>query len=302
MSFITLKRVVQAGYMSFRRNGWVSTATVLVMALVLFVLGNLIFLSALSNTVLSSFESKIDISVYFKPDSEEAAVLQVKKDLEAVPDVSEVSYVSKQQALDTFRERHKANATIISALDELGENPLAASLNIKAKDSSNYGAISNFLLDKNYPSVEKVNYFENQVVIDRLGAILGTTRKLGALLMFILGFIAVLVAFNTIRMAIYTMREEIGIMRLVGATSWFIRGPFLTTGILYGSVAALLTTIVFFPLVWLLAPRISLIVPNFDLYHYFLAHFFEFFGIMFGTGIGIGVVSSSIAVRRYLKI
>lgn len=297
-----LKRVLRAGYLSFRRNGWLSTATILVMALVLFVLGNLIFLGALANTALTALESKIDISVYFTADAPEQSILAVKRELEILADVSQVSYVSKDQAFDTFRKKHSSNALIVNALDELGENPLEASLNIRARDPSDYASISDFLLKKNYPIVDKVNYFENQKVIDRLGAVLGTVRGSGALLAIFLAFVSILVAFNTIRLAIYTMKEEIGIMRLVGATQWFIRGPFLVSGVLYGSTAAAVVTMLFFPLAWLASPKLTLLVPNFDLFQYFLTNFLEFFGIILISGIALGTVSSFIAVRRYLKI
>ena len=261
---VNFKRILRTGYLSFRRNGWLSTATVLVMALVLFVLGNLIFLGALAGTVLDTLESKIDISVYFVSDAPEQNVLAVKKEMEALPDVAQVNYISQNKALDQFREKHKANALIVGALEELGDNPLQASLNIKAQDPTNYATISDFLLKKNYPVVDKINYFENQKVIERLGSILTTVRGSGALLALFLAFVAILVAFNTVRLAIYTMREEIGIMRLVGATQWFIRGPFLISGVIYGGLAALATTLVFFPITWLASPRISLLVSDFD--------------------------------------
>ena len=299
---VNFKRILRTGYLSFRRNGWLSTATVLVMALVLFVLGNLIFLGALAGTVLDTLESKIDISVYFVSDAPEQNVLAVKKELEALPDVAKVNYISQNKALDQFREKHKANALIVGALEELGDNPLQASLNIKAQDPTNYATISDFLLKKNYPVVDKINYFENQKVIERLGSILTTVRGSGALLALFLAFVAILVAFNTVRLAIYTMREEIGIMRLVGATQWFIRGPFLISGVIYGGLAALATTLVFFPITWLASPRISLLVSDFDLFSYFLTNFFEFFGIILFAGILLGTASSFIAVRRYLKI
>jgi|SRR3989344_5239883 len=302
MKKITLRRILKAGYLSFRRNGWLSTATVMVMSLVLFVLGSLVFMGALANTLLAAFESKIDISVYFVSDANEQNIAQVKKELEALPEVSKVDYISRDRALAEFRERHKANALIADALDELGDNPLEASLNIRAVDPSNYSAISNFLLEKNYPIVDKINYFENQAVIERLGAIMGTVRGSGALLALFLAFVAILVAFNTIRLAIYTMREEIGIMRLVGATQWFIRGPFLVGGLLYGGVSAVVTTFLFFPLTWLVSPKISVLVPSFNLFGYFTGNFVEFFSIMLFSGILLGTASSLIAIRRYLKI
>lgn len=298
----TFKRIVKSGWLSFKRNGWLSAATIMVMVLVLFVLGGLVFLGALANTMLAAFESKIDISVYFSADAPEQSILQVKREIESLPEVAQVGYVSREEALAQFRDRHRANALIADALNELGENPLEASVNIRAKDPSSYGAISEFLLKKNYPIVDKINYFENQAVIERLGAIMGTVRGSGALLAAFLAFVSVLVAFNTVRLAIYTMREEIGIMRLVGATQWFIRGPFLISGILYGASAALIAVFIFFPLTWLVAPKIMVLVPSFNIFRYFTSNFLEFFAIMLFAGILLGTASSFIAIRRYLKI
>ncbi len=298
----TLGRILRSGWMSFRRNGWLSTATVTVMTLALFVLGNLIFLGALAQSVLLSLESKIDISVYFVPDAPNERIAAVRREIESIPDVAEVGFVSREQALAEFQERHKNNALILEALNELDENPLQASLNIRARDPENYGAISEFLRGKNYQVVDKINYFENRRVIDRLSAIVSTTRGFGGVVAVVLAFVAVLVAFNTIRLAIYTMREEIGIMRLVGATAWFIRGPFLVSGVLYGLIAAGLTTLIFFPIAWFISPKVALLVPDFYLFGYFTSHFGQFFGIMLVSGVGLGAASSFIAIRRYLRV
>lgn len=302
MSVITIRRVITAGFLAFVRNTWLSIATIMTLGLALFVLGNLIFVGAFVNTALRGFESKIDISVYFVPDAQEPQILAVKQDLEALPDVRDVMYVSRDEALARFRDRHKDDALIAGALEELGGNPLQASINIRATDPTHYAAISDFLTQKSYPIVAKINYSENQAVIKRLASIAGTIRGSGALLALLLAFIAVLVAFNTVRLAIYTMREEIGIMRLVGATQWFIRGPFLINGLLYGLTAAVAVTAVFFPLTWLASPKVSLLVPDFNLFNYFLTNLVEFFGIMSITGVVLGMGSSYFAMRRYLVI
>lgn len=302
MNLINLQRVLRAGFLGFRRNGWLSTATTMVMALVLFVLGNLIFAGAFADTALRSLESKIDITVYFTPEATDPEITAVRREVETLPEVRTVEYISRDAALARFRERHKENALIASALEELGDNPLQASINIAAVDPGRYGAISDFLAGKQYPFVEKINYFENQAVIERLSSVMGTVRGSGAVLTLILAFIAILVAFNTIRLAIYTVREEIGIMRLVGASAWFIRGPFLISGVLYGVAAAIMVLLVFFPLAWLASPKLSFLVPEFNLFGYFLSNVVQFSLIMLGGGVTLGVVSSFIAVRRYLTI
>lgn len=302
MKFITFRRVIKAGFLGFHRNGWLSAATTMVMALVLFVLGNLVFVGAFADTALRSLESKIDITVYFTSGAEESQITAVTREIEALPDVSSVEYISRDAALARFRERHKENALIASALEELGDNPLQASINIAAIDPGHYGTISDFLAGKKYPIVEKINYFENQAVIERLSSVMGTVRGSGAVLTLILAFIAVLVAFNTIRLAIYTVREEIGIMRLVGASSWFIRGPFLVSGVLYGVAAAIAVLAILFPITWLASPKLAFLVPEFNLFNYFLSNIVQFSLIMVVAGVALGTVSSFIAVRRYLTV
>jgi cell division transport system permease protein len=302
MAMITFKRVVRAGYTSFRRNAWLSLATIMITMLALFVIGNLVFLGAFATTVLAELESHIDVSIYFQPTASEQDIFSVKQDLEEHADVADVSYTSRDAALAAFRERNKDNKVITGALTELGENPLEASLNIKAKDSSRFASIAAFLDQKNYPVVDKVNFFENERVVERLGSILTAVRASGAVLALVLAVIAMLVAFNTFRLVIYTMREEIGIMRLVGGTSWFIRGPFLVAGALYGFFAALITTLIFFPITWYASPKLSFLVPEFSLFGYFTLHLVEFFLIMLTFGVGLGILSSFVAVRRYLHV
>ena len=298
----TLRRIIKGGYQSLVRNGWLSTATIMIMALVLFVLGMLMFLGAFANTAIHAFESKIDISVYFTPEAEEENIFAVKREVQSIPMVAEVAYISKEQAFAEFRDKHKNNAFIAGALEELGENPLVASLNIKAGDPTQYAAISEFLVKKNYSIIDKINYFENQEVIKRFTSLAGSARGAGALIAFVLAFIAILVAFNTVRLAIYTMREEIGIMRLVGASQWFIRGPFLITGIFYGVISAVAITLFFFPVTWLAAPHTTVLLPDFDPFQYFKNHIVQFFTLMLLTSTSLGVVSSAIAIRKYLRV
>lgn len=300
---ISMKRIVTYAWLSFRRNGWLSTAAILVMMLTLFVIGGLLLVSVIANTVLDDLESKIDISVSFKLGTPEEAILAIRRELEALSAVREVNYVSPEEALAEFRERHKDDPAILASLEELGdENPLPATLAIRAWDSSRFNEIAKFFEDRQFPAVEKVNYFENRKVIDRLSSIVRGVRTLGIAGVLILGFVAVLVAFNTVRLAIYAAREEINIMKLVGATNWYIRGPFMIEGLLHGGIAALATALLFLPLVWLASTKISVLLPQINIFEYFWQNFLQFSAILLAIGILLGVGSSLLAIRRYLKI
>ena len=300
---INLKRIIKTGIVGFWRNGWVSFATVLVMVLTLFVVGSLILTNVILTSVLETLEDKVDITVYFRLDAPEKDILAVRESLEGLGEIKEVEYITRDEALVQFRERHRENALITQSLEELGENPLGASLNVHATDPSHYKAISNFLEANILTGIlDKITYRQNELVIERLSGILSTARRVGVMVSLLLVGIAFLVALNTIRMAIYTSREEIKVMKLVGASNWYTRGPFLVEGFLHGLFASVIALLIFFPLTYWLGPQSEAFFGGPDLYVYYTTHAFELFLVLFLVGIIIGVLSSSFAIRRYLRV
>jgi cell division transport system permease protein len=302
MFWVNVKRVFKSGFMNFWRNGWVSLATILVMVITLFVLGSLIFGRALLNSTLSQLEDKVDITVYFKTGASEEEILSMKDKLSKLNEVKEINYISSEKALQDFKERHADNALITQSLDELAENPLGANLNIKAKDTSQYESIARFLEASAVSSIDKINFRQNKAIIERLGNILNASRNAGIGATLVLGIIAVLVTFNTIRLAIYTSKDEITVMRLVGASSRHIRGPFIVEGIMYGVFAAIFTILIFYPLTLWLGPLAERFFGGPDLFAYYISNFFQIFAILLVAGVGLGSLSSYIATRRYLKV
>jgi len=303
MKLTTIQRVSKTGFQNFWRNGWLSAATVSVMVLALTVILGLLLLSVLTEALIINLQNKIDISVYFKEGTPEENVLAVKNDLSGLGEVKSVEYVSEDEALKRFEERYQDNEIIIQVLGELDENPLEASLNIKAKESGEFPAIVSFLEDQKYQEiVSNINYYENKETIARLTSVISAIRKGGGIISFVLSVIAILVAFNTIRIAIYTMRDEINIMKLVGATNWFIRGPFLVEGIVYGAVSSLVTMLLFYPIIFLISPSLSKFFPGVNLYDYFQTNFLTIWLILLFIGAILGMAGSMIAIRKYLKI
>ncbi len=293
--------MIKAGFINFWRNGWVSLATILVMIVALFIIGSLILSKALLNATLAQLQDKVDITVYFKTDANEEDIISLKEKLAKLNEVKDISYVSAEEALAAFRSRHADNTLITQSLDEIGLNPLGANLNVKAKNPSQYESISRFLEASAIFSIDKINYKQNKIVIDRLASILNASRNAGVGITLVFSFIAVLVAFNTIRLAIFTSKDEISVMRLVGASSRFIRGPFIVEGIMHGLVAAVCTMIIFYPLTLWLGPLAEKFFGGINLFSYFLSNFFQFFAILLVAGMALGSFSSFIAVRRYLK-
>ena len=298
----TLFRIVQAGVFSFWRNIWLSSATIAVLVLSLSVATGILLLSVVAQAVVTELESKVDVSVYFKPDIEEQKITEVRKSLTEFPAVLEVRYTSKDDALEKFKERHAGNQAIEQALGELGDNPLEASLAIRAQDAASYEAVASFIENRFSQIIDNVNYRENAPIIEKLFAVTNALRVAGLILGAALFAIAGLIAHNTIRLAIFSMREEISLMRLVGASNWFIRGPFVVEGMLGGLIAGGATFFIFFGLVYLGAAPIAKFLPGVDMLVYYKTHWYEIFAFTAGLGILASTLSSYVAIRRYLKV
>lgn len=298
----TLYRIIKRGLLNFWRNGWLSAATIAVMILALLVFEGLMIFRVLTDAALTAIQEKIDISVYFKTTAPEDEILQIKTSLESLVEVRKVEYISRDEALKIFSERHQDDTTISEAIKELDNNPLAASLNVKAYDPKQYAIIASYLNNESLAAlVDKVTYFQNQVIIDRLSAMIDTAKRGGFFLTLFLSIVAGLVVFNTVRLAIYTNREEINIMRLVGASNKFIRGPYVAEGVLYGLIAAAISLIISYPLVYAASPYVAVLIPEMDLYGYFSANLLSLFGYLSLFGMLLAVISSAISIRKYLR-
>ncbi len=303
-----LKRVAKAGLFNFWRSGYVSLASILVMVVTLCTIGSVIFVGAILNTTMEELRNKVDVNVYFVTSAAETDILSLKTRIEALPEVEKVEYVSREQALENFRIRHENDQITLQALEELGDNPLGAALNIKALEPSQYEGIANFLNEENILDnageriIEKINYFENRTTIDRLSRIIGAIDRMGTILSLFLVFVSIVITFNTIRLAIYISREEISVMQLVGASKNYVRGPFVVTGILVGLLSGVITIALFFPAMYFLSGITENFFIGLNVFDYFKSNIFEISYIIIGSGVGIGALSSFLAVRRYLKL
>lgn len=305
--WVNAKRVARYGVAGFVRNGFISLAAVVIMTITLFVVAFLMIAGAALSSALSQLTDKVDVSVYFSVSATEEQVFDVRRSLEALPEVASVSYVSRDQALADFRERHANDQLTIQALEELGENPLGSALEVRAKETSQYENIAKYLGAQQESGtgagavIEKVNFYQNKTAIDRLTNIIETSRTLGFAIALILGAASVLIAFNTIRLTIYTSRDEIGVMNLVGANRWYVRGPFMIAGILYGISAGIVVLLLLYPVTIWLGPGSEKFLGTFNVFEYFTSQFPLIFLTVMGSGITLGALSSYLAVRRYLK-
>jgi len=272
------------------------------MILALFVVAGLLLFNVVTQAIVSNLEGKVDVSVYFSKEADEAKILKLRQELVDLSEVKSVDYVSQEEALKRFRETHKDNAVMIQSLQELDQNPLQASLNIKANYASQYETVANYLAQDRFQGViEKVNYKQNKEIIDRLSRLTGNIQNAGLVISLFLALVAVLVSFNTIRLTMYNWRDEISVMRFVGASNWFIRGPFVVEGILYGVCATAITILLLFPVLYVVSPKITSFLPEVDLMYFYQSNFWQFLSLLLLMGVALGGVSSFIAIRRYLK-
>jgi cell division transport system permease protein len=309
MIWTNIKRTLKSGFVSFWRNGSVSLASVLVMIVTLLVISSIIFIGAMLGSTLKTIESKVDINVYITRNASDTDISSLQKSVKNLPEVATVTLTSREESLVQFRQRHQDDELTLQALDEIGTNPLGASLNIRAKDPSQYETIVKFL-DSQKTGVdgggagiiERVNYSNNKAAIDALNRIMTSSRKLGTIVVTFFALVSILITFNTIRLAIYIFREEIAVMRLVGASEMYIRGPFVTVGLMYGAVAGIITLILLYPMTYYVGPLTFNLGTGLNVFNYYVGNFGQMFLVVVGTGLILGAVSSYLAVKKYLKV
>lgn len=308
MIFTTAKRMIRSGFVNFWRNGFLSFSSIVVLTLSLLVIASLMFFSALSDRYMTDIKNKVDVNVYFALSAKEADILTLKKTIESLPEVASVTYISREQALAEFNRRHEDNTRILQGLQEIGTNPLPAALNIRAKEPSQYESVARFFEGKNALSkdgtafIESVNYNKNKVIIDRLGTIISVVEQVGFAISIILALVAIIISFNTIRITIYHARDEIKVMKLVGASNMFIRGPFVVSGMMAGFIAAVLTLIVLYPIAYYTSQVTAVFSSDVTLLSYYISNFVQVVVVVAGSGVILGAVSSYLAVRRYLNV
>ena len=306
--FTNTRRIVKAGFVSFWRNALVSLSAVFVMTVALFVIGTTTLSSVFLQSTLAAIKDKVDINIYFNPDVSETDILTLKRSLEGIPEVAKIEYISRDTAIANFKTRHENDYLMTQALDELADNPLGAILNIKAKEPSQYEAIANHIkneqdaLSSGVNPIASVNYGKNKIVIDRLTAITAGVARVSTALLLLLVGIAIVITFNTIRLAIYISRDEIAVMRLVGASNMFVRGPFIVEGIMYGIVAAIIATALLYPVMLWLKGATEGFYGGTDLFVYYLQNLNQILSVLLASGVVLGALSSVLAVRRYLKV
>lgn len=303
MESISLLRVIKTGAINFYRNFWLSATATLIMVITLAILTLTLVTFNITSVAIQNIQERVDISVYFKTEVSEQQIFSISSELEQLPEIAAVKYISAADALASFKEKHSDNQLIQDSLGQLTDNPLPPTLQVKAKNLDDYPKIAEELSKSDYAAfIDKVNFQDNRSVIERLSRILSAVKRLGVGMAVVFCFIAVLVIFNTIRLTIFNRREEVEIMKLVGATNWYIRWPFIIESILYALAASIITILFTIPIFNYLLPRLNIYLGTNLTSDTWGFNLWIIFAIQLVTALILGIISSTIAIRRYLRI
>ena len=299
----SLLRIIKSGWIDLRRNSGLSFATIFIMVLAISLTTSLLIFQKTSQVLTQTIDEKMDMYVYFNEELSSDDILEIQNELSKIPEIKDMEYVSRDEALQRFVSRHKDDETLMESLRELGKNPLLSSLNIRAWEASQYAAISSFLDDSSLGNlIFKIDYQEKKPVIEKLSSISSGISTAGIIISIVLFLMAILVAFNTVKLSIYNSKEEIETMRLVGASNNFIRGPFLVQGIIVGASASLITFLIFGAGLFLISPGLKFLLSGFNIFSYFIGNWLFVFSIQLASGAGLGIISSWLAIRKHLRV
>lgn len=302
--FISLWRVTKFAFQDLGRNLGLSFMTVFILVLMLLSVNMLWAVDVLTSEAVDMVKEQINVSLYFKAEAADKEVDEVQKYLGSFPEVTKIEILSREDVLKNFEDRHRFNAEVLQALGELGGNPFGPTLVVKTREPQDYKKIFTALAVPEYENLIEAKSFDGQEVgVEKIQNITNRVERLGFGLALLFGVISFLIIFNTIRVAIYTQRMEISIKRLVGASRWFIRGPYLVESIFFTLISVAFSAgIIYLALRWL-DPYLLIVFPNgFTLTNYYNSHILLLFGAQTAAVLLLTVISSSLAMRRQLKV
>jgi len=299
-----LYRIIKFSLQDIFRNIWLTLVTLTILLLALFSINTLITVRLISDSALAAVKEKIDIGLYLKSEATEMEIMTLKNKLEASPRVKSVIYVSKEEAITAFRKQYENNPEILAALKELGRNPLSPSLTVLPKNFDESSLLINELRTLDSSIIESRDFSDNSEILTKISAVSQRVNEVGLFIIIIFIITSLLVVYNAIRVAIYTHRTEIEIMRLVGASNEFIYMPYLVSALIYALLSVAVIIGIFFPFLSLLQPYLEAFFTGYsiNILAYFVNNFWSIFGWQFLVVLIISTLSSLLAVRKYARV
>jgi cell division transport system permease protein len=299
-----LFRIIKFALQDLGRNISLSFMTIFILTLMLLSVNTLWSLDVLTRQAVEAVKKEIDVSLYFVPETTDKNISDIRAYINTFPEVTDLKLQSREEVLQSFQEKHKSQPEVIDALKELGDNPFGPTMIIKTKEPQDYKKIIAALNAPEYEKLIEAKSFDNhEEAITKLQNITNRIEKIGFGLAVLFAAISFLIIFNTIRVAIYTQRVEISIKRLVGASNWFIRGPYIVESVIFTVLSIGATIAVIFGALQWIDPYLAVILPNgFSLTNYYYSLIFPLFGIQAAAVLLLTIISSSLAMRKQLKV
>jgi len=300
---LSFARVIKFSFQDIFRNIWLSLVTIIILILALFTVNMILVVKVVGDAAVGAIKDKIDINLFIKPDTSEKDIEILESRIRQISNVKETRYISKEEALILFKDKHQDNPEILQSLTELGQNPLTPTIIITPANLNEFDNLINQLnaLDSNI--IESKNFTNYESMLEKINSITERVSEAGIFLSTIFVFITLLVVYNSVRVAIYTHRREITIMRLVGASNWFIQMPYLFSSLIYSSIGVIVIMFLYYPFLALLQPYLKAFFVGYNVYlvNYFYSNIFTIFGTQFLVSAIIIMLASLLAVRKYSK-
>lgn len=300
-------RVIKFAFQGFFRNFWLSLVTVTMMFISLFSVTLLLGIDYLKQATLQGVEKKVDILISLKPSISKEDLDSFYDDLKYLPEVKKVTIITPEENKKLFQDRN-ADSAVLKALDIFGENenPFSYNLAVNAYDLNQYQKILDFIRQDKYQSLVENSAFHNyEQFITQINKIADNVNRYSWYLIGIFILISAIVIFNTIRMSIYTRKEEIAVIKLVGASNWFVESPFVVESLIYALLALTLVVLVTFAAANFMQPSLNVYYQGeavINLSAYFQNKFWFIFGGQFLALAVLNTISTLFAVRKYIKV
>lgn len=306
--WLTFIRMCRYGVNNFTRNAWLTIAATAVMTITLLIIFSAIAARSILAETVGELRNKVDMSIYLKTETTDEEADVISQDLQKLSSVRSVTYVSANEAREIIAEENKNDLQYLEALKEAtNKNP--GVLRIIVENINDTSQLSNFVdtnenLKQHIDPARAPSFAgERKETIAKIGNAVSFAEQAGIIVGTIFVAISSLIIFNTIRMAIFNRKEEIQMMKLIGADSSFIRGPFVVEAIVYGFIAAILATGIGVALLYGVAPALADAEVSIQPIINFVTYYIGFVLLaMIIAGAIIGIISSLLATRRYLKL
>lgn len=304
MFLLSFLRVIKFSLQDMARNIWLTIVTITILILALFSINMLLTVNVVTQAAMNSIKEKIDVNLYLKPESGEDKIMALKAEIGNYSQVKEIKYISRAEAMEAFKVKHQNNPEVLEALRQLGENPLTPTLIIKANNIEQYDELISKLNKIDSDIIESRNFENHKSILLKIDNISRKINEVGVFISLVFIIISILVVYNAIRVAIYTHRKEIGIMKLVGASNWFVKSPFLISSIIFAAVGSLAIIGIFYAFLIVLQPYLEIFFMGYDIniVSYFNHNFAYIFGLEFLGAAFVNILASFTALGRYSRV